>query len=102
MLVRMCRALVYAGNEFRLDLILPGSVTVRQQSVCHWLRRSESTAAFFPGHSPAADIVSVKEALQSAVAPALSAVLGKTLQQGAPSTDPFDVGIIQSQYSTDA
>ena len=62
---------------------------VRQQAVWHWLRKSESTKAFFPGHSPAADIVSVKEALQSAVAPALSAVLGKTLQQGAPLKDPL-------------
>ena len=89
MLLCMCRALGYAGNEFRLELILPASFMVRQQAVWHWLRRSESTKAFFPGHSPAADIVSVKEALQSAVAPALSAVLGKTLQQGAPLTHPL-------------
>ena len=85
----MCRALAYAGNGFRLELILPGSVMVRQQAVWHWLRRSKSVKAFFPGYSPAADIVSVKEALQSAVAPALSAVLGKTLQQGALLKDPL-------------
>ena len=76
------RALGYAGDAFRLESVLPGAILVRQQALWHWLRRSESTRALFPGHSPAMDIVSVKDALQSAVAPALSAALGKTLQEG--------------------
>ncbi len=77
------RALEHAGDAFRLELVYPGAVQVRQQAVWHWLRRSESTRALFRGHSPAVDIVSVREALQSAVAPALSAGLDKTLQEGA-------------------
>lgn len=72
----------YAGDAFRLELVLPGAVQVRQQAVWHWLRRTESTRALFPGHSPAVDIVSVREALQSAVAPELAAGLGKTLREG--------------------
>ena len=71
----MSRALGYAGHAFRLELVLPGAIQVRQQALWHWLRRTESTRALFPGHSPAVDIVSVREALQSAVAPVLSAGL---------------------------
>ena len=82
----MSRALEYAGNAFRLELVLPGAVQVRQQALWHWLRRTESSRALLPGHSAAVDIVSVKEALQSAVAPALSAGLGQTLQEGTPLT----------------
>ena len=87
----MCRAPVhlqrrelgYAGNTYRLELILPGAVLVRQQALWHWLRRSENAKAFFPGPSPAADVVSVADALHSALASGLSAGLGKTVQAGA-------------------
>ena len=76
----------YAGDASRLELVLPGAVQVRQQALWHWLRRTESLRTLFPGHSPAVDIVSVREALRSAVAPELSAQLGKTLQEGARLT----------------
>lgn len=77
-----CRELGCEGDTFRLELILPGAVLVRQQALWHWLRRSEDAKAFFLGHSPIADVVSVADALQSALAPGLSAGLGKTVQAG--------------------
>ena len=55
---------------------------MRQQALWHWLRRSDGARAFFAGHAPASGIISVKDALQSAVAPALAASLGKALQEG--------------------
>ena len=55
---------------------------MRQQALWHWLRRSDGARAFFAGHAPALDIISVKDALQSAVAPTLAAGLGKALREG--------------------
>ena len=63
-------------------MVLPGAVQVRQQALWHWLRRSDSARAFFAGHAPASDIISVKDALQTAVAPTLAVSLGKALQEG--------------------
>ena len=48
------RALGHAGEAFRLEVVLPGAVQVRQQALWHWLRRSDSARAFFAGHAPAA------------------------------------------------
>ena len=70
---------------------------MRQQALWHWLRRTECTRALFPGHSPAVDIISVREALQSAVAPGLSAGLGKTLHEGASSSD-IAASCIENDY----
>ena len=55
---------------------------MRQQALWHWLRRCDSARAFFAGHAPAADVVSVKDALHAAVAPMLAAGLGKALREG--------------------
>ena len=79
---RLCRAMGHAGEAFRLEMVLPGAVQVRQQALWHWLRRSDSVRAFFAGHSPASDIVSVKDALHAAIAPTLAAGLGKALREG--------------------
>ena len=78
----LCRALGHAGEAFRLEVMLPGAVQVRQQALWHWLRRSDTARAFFAGHAPAADVVSVKEALHAAAAPILAASLGKALREG--------------------
>ena len=76
------RALGHAGEAFRLEVVLPGAVQVRQQALWHWLRRSGSARAFFAGHAPAADVVLVKDALHAALAPMLAAGMGKALREG--------------------
>ena len=81
-LCRLRRALGHAGEAFRLEVVLPGAVQVREQALWHWLRRSDSARACFAGHAPAADVVSVKDALRLAVAPTLAAGLGKALREG--------------------
>ena len=81
----LCRALGHAGEAFRLEVVLPGAVQVRQQALWHWLRRSGSARGFFAGHAPAADVESVKDALHAAAAPTLAAGLGKALREGLSS-----------------
>ena len=80
----LCRALGHAGEAFRLEIVLPGAVQVRQQALWRWLRRCGAAPGFFTGHAPAADVVSVKNALCAAAAPHIAAGLRKALREGPP------------------
>ena len=78
----MCRQQGHAFSIFTLDVSLPGATLVRQQAVWHWLRREAAGRELFAGHSPACDVVDLKEAVRLMLVEPLAKQLKSTPSTG--------------------
>lgn len=80
----MCRQQEHVFSIFTLDVSVPAATLVRQQAVWHWLRREAAGRKLFAGHSPAVDVVDLKEAVRLMLVEPLAKELKST-----PSTGEF-------------